>query len=145
MIGAILRSGTHRMERNVVRRSPQEKKALSYARDRRNAYGENDKSSRKNIRRNRQLDHRSNRHHAQRILGQAAGGAPDPDLADRAETRLLGRRPSIPFRKSPDAPLGAVVISTLRTRAEQGLADPGRVERLVERIRRRRIPPPTPR
>lgn len=35
------------------RRSPQEKKALSYARDRRNVYGENDKSSRKNIRRNK--------------------------------------------------------------------------------------------
>ena len=32
-----------------VRRSPQEKKALSYARDCRNVYGENDKSSRKNI------------------------------------------------------------------------------------------------
>jgi hypothetical protein len=33
----------------AVRRSPQEKKALSYAKDRRNDYGENDKSSRKNI------------------------------------------------------------------------------------------------
>lgn len=30
-------------------RGPQEKKALSYARDRRNGYGENDKSSRKAI------------------------------------------------------------------------------------------------
>jgi hypothetical protein len=30
-------------------KSPQEKKALSYAKDRRNAYGENDKASRKAI------------------------------------------------------------------------------------------------
>jgi hypothetical protein len=30
----------------MVRRSPQDKKALSYAKDRRNVYGENDKSSR---------------------------------------------------------------------------------------------------
>ena len=36
----------------VKRKSPQEKKALSYAKDRRNTYGENDKSSRKNIPRN---------------------------------------------------------------------------------------------
>ncbi|MEL6682968.1 MAG: hypothetical protein AAFQ09_10020 [Pseudomonadota bacterium] len=31
------------------RRTPQEKKALSYAKDRKNNYGENNKSSRKNI------------------------------------------------------------------------------------------------
>ncbi len=30
------------------RRTPQEKKELSYERDRRNTYGENDKASRKN-------------------------------------------------------------------------------------------------
>ncbi len=129
------------MERNVVRRSPQEKKALSYARDRRNNYGENDKSSRRNIRRSKQLDHRSNRHHEHRILGQASGGIPDAELADRAETTLLGRRPRIPFRKFSDAPLGAVVIGALRTRAEGGFADHDRVEMLIERIRRRRIPP----
>ncbi len=35
----------------MARRTPQEKKALSYVKDRRNDYGENDKSSRKNIRR----------------------------------------------------------------------------------------------
>lgn len=33
----------------MKRRSPQEKKRLSYAKDRRNDYGENDKSSRKNV------------------------------------------------------------------------------------------------
>lgn len=35
----------------MTRRDPQEKKALSYAKDRRNDYGENDKGSRKGIRR----------------------------------------------------------------------------------------------
>jgi hypothetical protein len=140
VIRTILGTGGHAKERNVVRRSPQEKKALSYSRDRRNDYGENDKSSRRNIRRGKQLGHRSNRHHEHRILRQASGGIPDAELAGCAETTLLGRRPSILFRKFSDAPLGAVVIGTLRRRAERGFADHDRVEMLIERIRRR-IPP----
>ena len=47
------------------RSSPQEKKRLSYAKDRRNDYGENDKSSRKNIRRNKRA--------CQRPLGSGSG------------------------------------------------------------------------
>ena len=42
----------------MARRSPQEKKTLSYAKDRRNDYGENDKSSRKSIRRNKRVPNR---------------------------------------------------------------------------------------
>ncbi|WP_194828528.1 hypothetical protein [Nocardia sp. XZ_19_231] len=45
----------------VRRRSPQEKKSLSYAKDRRNGYGENDKSSRKNIPRNKRIRNRVDR------------------------------------------------------------------------------------
>src|SRR4028119_181715 len=45
----------------MERKTPQEKKRLSYAKDRRNTYGENDKSSRKNIRRRKRHPNRSNR------------------------------------------------------------------------------------
>lgn len=46
----------------------QEKKALSYAKDRRNAYGENDKSSRKNIPLRKAKSHRSYRKKVNDIL-----------------------------------------------------------------------------
>ncbi|MCP4443509.1 MAG: hypothetical protein GY810_31785 [Aureispira sp.] len=43
------------------RKTPQEKKALSYEKDRRNAYGENDKASRKAIRFNKKYVNKSYR------------------------------------------------------------------------------------
>jgi hypothetical protein len=86
-----------------MRRSPQEKKALSYARDRRNMYGENDKSSRKNIPLRKRLVNRANRHAAQQQLRQAAG-VPAAERAERAEDRVRGSRQKT-WRKRPDLPL----------------------------------------
>jgi hypothetical protein len=43
-------------------RSPQERKALSYAKDRRNTYGENDKASRKAIPLRKAQESRKDRH-----------------------------------------------------------------------------------
>jgi hypothetical protein len=57
----------------MARRSPQETKALSYAKDRRNDYGENDKSSRKNIRRNKRIPNRADRHRERQVLAAATG------------------------------------------------------------------------
>jgi hypothetical protein len=57
------------------RRSPQEKKRLSYSRDRRNYYGENDKSSRKNIARHKRRRHRAERHSVRQHLAAATGPA----------------------------------------------------------------------
>ncbi|MFE2009824.1 hypothetical protein [Streptomyces sp. NPDC059491] len=48
----------------MERRTPQEKKRLSYLKDHRNNYGENDKSSRKSIRRNKRFPNSANRRHA---------------------------------------------------------------------------------
>jgi hypothetical protein len=102
-----------------VRRSPQEKKALSYARDRRNVYGENDKSSRKNIPRRKRLVNKANRHAALQALAAAAGPA-DPELAELAEIRLLGARTKV-WRKHLDLPLGSY-LQLRRERAEQRAA-----------------------
>ncbi|MEM7703004.1 MAG: hypothetical protein AAF251_13780 [Pseudomonadota bacterium] len=52
------------------RRSPQEKKALSYAKDRRNCYGESDKGARKTIPRNKAKGHRSLRRRAASSLSR---------------------------------------------------------------------------
>ncbi|MFC9433589.1 hypothetical protein [Nocardia sp. NPDC057030] len=88
----------------MARRSPQEKKQLSYAKDCRNCYGENDKASRKNLPRKRARVHRANRHQAHTDLHSATGPV-DVEASDAAEVRLRGRRPKA-FAKRPDLPLG---------------------------------------
>jgi hypothetical protein len=98
------------------RRSPGEKKALSYARDCRDAYGENSKSSRKNIPLRKRLVNKANRHAAQQWLS-AASGQVDPRRAERTEERLLGARPKT-WRKHPDLPLGQM-LERKRVRAER--------------------------
>ncbi|MFE5942057.1 hypothetical protein [Streptomyces sp. NPDC056480] len=102
------------------RRTPQEKKRLSYVKDHRNNYGENDKSSRKSIRRNKRFPNSANRRHAQTALTTLLG-SPDDVRADTVEERVNGRRPKR-WQKFPDAPLGAVVDGTLRHRAKPGTA-----------------------
>lgn len=117
------------------RKSPQEKKRLSYARDRRNDYGENDKSSRKGIRRNKRAPHRANRRRANQIL-ESAVGVVNEAAEEETERRLLAKRPKV-WRKFPDVPLGEVIQRTLRRRIERGIDDPEQSMARLERVRRR--------
>ena len=96
------------------KRTPQEKKVLSYARDRRNVYGENDKGSRRSIRRNKTLPSRAYRKTVGDIL-RGAVGAVDLGQAESVdiETKEVRRRK---WRKYPDAPLGEVVARKLERR-----------------------------
>jgi hypothetical protein len=103
-----------------MRRSPQEKKALSYARDRRNMYGENDKSSRKNIPLRKRLVNKANRHAVQQQLRQATG-TPAAERAERAEDRLRGVRQKT-WRKRPDLSLRRA-LDLKRAWAEQAGRD----------------------
>jgi hypothetical protein len=124
----------------MARRDPQEKKALSYAKDRRNNYGENDKSSRKNIRRNKRLPNRADRHRERRVLATATGSDVAIDAAEQAESRLLGKKSmwmTKRWRKWRDAPLAEIVARKLLRRAEAGMADPAAVEERIRRIRHR--------
>ena len=59
---SLTQSGTFREMTEKKFRSPQERKALSYAKDRRNAYYENDKSSRKAIPFRKAQESRKDRH-----------------------------------------------------------------------------------
>jgi hypothetical protein len=125
----------------VARKDPQERKALSYARDRRNDYGENDKSSRKNIRRNKRLPNRADRHRERQVLADATGIGVVDDAAERVESQLLAKRSkwmTKQWRKVRDAPLAEVVVSKLRRRAATGMADPAAAEARINRIVRRR-------
>jgi hypothetical protein len=125
----------------MARRSPQEKKALSYAKDRRNDYGENDKSSRKSIRRNKRTPNRADRHREHQVLAGATGVRID-EVAERAEAKLLARKPmwmTKRWRKYRDAPLAAIVANRLRWRVRLGIDEPATAQARIERIRRRRV------
>jgi hypothetical protein len=99
-------------------KTPQDKKRLSYEHDRRNSYGENHKSSRKNIPRSKCLSHQNERRAVRQALLGAQGSAAD-EAADEAQSQVLrnGRIKKLKaFRKTPDRPLGEVVVQRLRRR-----------------------------
>lgn len=102
----------------MARLTPQEKKALSYEKDRRNAYGGNDKASRKAVPLRKRLVNRANRHDEQRRLRQAVG-PPDEGGAEAAEAGLAGRRPKR-WRKWADRPLREHVQRRVERRADDG-------------------------
>ena len=123
----------------AVRRSPQEKKALSYAKDRRNDYGENDKSSRKSIRRNKRTPNRADRHRERQVLAEAIGPVAT-EAAELVEERRQTKKSmwfTKRWRKWRDAPLADVVIYKLRRRARLGMQDVQVAEERITRIRRR--------
>ncbi|MEV0065723.1 MULTISPECIES: hypothetical protein [unclassified Amycolatopsis] len=119
----------------MARKSPQEKKALSYEKDRRNNYGENDKSSRKNIPRNKREPNSANRRH-DRLVTQSATGPVDLDAAEQADERL-GVKKSKRWRKYRDAPLADHIVCRLARRARKGMTTPEAAEERIERVRRR--------
>jgi hypothetical protein len=121
------------------RSSPQEKKALSYAKDRRNDYGENDKSSRKNIRRNKRTPNRADRHRKHQLLKDAAGRI-IAETAEQVEDRLVAKKSmwfTKRWRKWQDAPLAEIVAYKLRRLARLGMQDGDAVEERSARIHRR--------
>ena len=88
-------------------KTPQQKKRQSYEHDRRNTYGENQKSSRKNIPRSKQRSHQDERRSVRQVLVVAQGGILE-EAADEAQSQALrkGRIKKLKaFRKSPDRPL----------------------------------------
>lgn len=81
--------------------TPQEKKAKSYKHDRRNAYGESDKGSRKSIPRNKAISRRQLR----RIGKQLVQLEEANDINENVEAKLksVGRKA---WKKYPDVSLG---------------------------------------
>jgi hypothetical protein len=96
------------------RRTPQEKKKLSYERDRRNCYGEAPHGARKSIPLRKALRNRANRHYQNQHLDYC-GPAPDQELADELESLMHHRVPR-DWEKYPDAPLKEVVSRKLSER-----------------------------
>jgi hypothetical protein len=96
-------------------RTPQEKKRLSYAKDRRNVYRENSKASRKGI---PLAKARANRAHAQdHLLSQALVSA-GADQLTSVETEVRGTKPR-EWRKTPDKPLGEALARRAARKARR--------------------------
>jgi hypothetical protein len=90
-------------------RTPQEKKTLSLSKDRRNTYGENSKSSRKNIPLSKALAQRQVRHKANQELDAIASR--DDERVDVTESTLSKARAQKPkWKKVPDEPLSVVLM-----------------------------------
>lgn len=98
----------------AARLSPQQKKQLSYDKDRRNTYGENDKASRRAIRRNKRRVSRANRHRDRQVLSRSTG-VRDTDTKAITDDRIHARRPKT-WRKVADETLRRVVERKLRRR-----------------------------
>ena len=99
-------------------KTPQQKKRLSYEHDRRNSYGENQKSSRKNIPRSKQRSHQEERRTIRQTLIAAQGTIAEEAVDDaQSQTLRQGRIKKLKaFRKSPDKPLGEVIERRLHRR-----------------------------
>jgi hypothetical protein len=95
----------------VPPKSPQEKKQLSLERDRRNVYGENAKSSRKNIPKSKHLSQKSTRKAANTPLQAIKGEIREDDAISielLSRTKLVEKSRKA-FVKRPDLPLGTVL------------------------------------
>ena len=91
-------------------RSPQDKKRADLERDRRSAFSENDKSSRKNIPRNKQMSHQAEYRAVNSALD--ARSMADENSAIDAEQKARAfaiEKKRKGFRKLPDAPLKDVL------------------------------------
>jgi hypothetical protein len=89
-------------------KNPTQKKRLSLERDRRNVYGENSKSSRKNIAKGKQRRHMDERRAVADVLGRLKGPV-DDDVASAAELQVKVTIADSRNRKVPDEPLGVVL------------------------------------
>src|SRR3954464_10398098 len=91
----------------MQRRTPQEKKALSLRRDRRNVYGESPHGARKSIPQHKKRRNRANRHDQNAPL-LAIPTQVAEDHADAIESAIRHKAPKL-WNKFPDAPLAGVI------------------------------------
>ncbi|MFD8088159.1 hypothetical protein ACFV4F_41475 [Kitasatospora sp. NPDC059722] len=121
----------------MERKSPQQKKLLSYLKDGRNNYGENDKSSRKNIRRNKRAVNSANRRREHLALAASTGADATGEAGTDTIDRDLHRHRPKRWRKSPDLPLGKDVIGVLERRVHKGTDAEERARARIRRVRER--------
>jgi DNA primase len=117
----------------MKRKTPQEKKRDSYLRDRRNTYGENDKSSRKNIARSKRRRSRVERRLARTAFPPGERRVYE-DRVEDVESRLVRKRRGA-WTKVPDTPLAAALERTFSYRVERRMITEKDARATVARIR----------
>lgn len=95
-------------------KTPQEKKALSYEKDRRNTYGGNDKASRRLIPLQKARVNRNYRRKNNQVLNDVTG-IKEPEYVERTETASKDIRRK-DWKKDSDEPLGEIVEEKLEYR-----------------------------
>jgi len=116
--------------------SPQDKKAQELAHDRRNTYGEHDKSSRRAIRLRKRWRSRLERQALRQALDRSAATAEDSGVDVPA--------PRGQWRKCPDTPLGELLRNRRHRRLDRALRvrlrdDPEFLDRLEPALVRRGV------
>ena len=95
------------LEMSTHPRTPQEKKRLSYAKDRRNVFSENSKASRKAVPLRKKLRSRATRHLENTQLSAEARTLPSDQVVGKSK-KAAATHPV--WRKMPDRPLGEVLV-----------------------------------
>ena len=98
-------------------RSPQEKKALSYVRDRRNGVAESRSIAHRAISKRKALANQAFRSASRGVLTKELRGHADLEDIDSH----VSRTGSMAWRKIPDMPLASYVEFRLRSRAKRGM------------------------
>ncbi|MGQ3101083.1 MAG: hypothetical protein ACT6Q5_04210 [Sphingopyxis solisilvae] len=99
-------------------RTPQEKKALSLAHDRRNTYGNNQKAARKAIPLRKALENRKVRHKNNQAISKAIqSDESELDLAESSARHNVHRLGG--WKKEADEPLGVIIERSLDARVER--------------------------
>ncbi len=116
-------------------KTPQEKKTLSYAKDRRNNYGENDKSSRKNIPLRKAKQNRAFRKTTNQVL-QKVIIETDVEKLELLESEMRSIKKGN-WKKAPDTPLGDLVERQLDWRekhAGKGKTALKKIREIIENL-----------
>ena len=103
-----------------TQRTPQEKKLLSYEKDRRNGYGESDKGSRKSIRFRKRWVNQTYRSSVKQIVGQAISvesvdKQTEQDRLERVDQKVKSHQRKF-WKKSPDISLKEYIRRQLAKR-----------------------------
>jgi hypothetical protein len=106
--------GERDVTENMRKKTPQEKKQLSYEKDRRNCYGESPHGARKSIPKRKRLRNRANRKYQEQQLAITSLKL-DDDLAEQIDSRLYQKAPKV-WSKVADAPLKKVIGHKLQRR-----------------------------
>ncbi|AXQ28351.1 hypothetical protein D0B54_06500 [Solimonas sp. K1W22B-7] len=101
--------------------TPQEKKRLSYLKDRRNVYGERGANSRHAIRRSKDLLERSRRHGQNQMLHGVLGAGDEAQVVSVENAVRSSPLAKMKFHKMRDEALGKVVPEKLAYRERKGM------------------------